>query len=76
MDADNDPEIRIAMFSSLAESGRHNGNKLSDEQVTTLIKIVMDEKDLAIRTAASQAFGALNVPGNRASEIIRSQYRG
>ncbi|MBN1342658.1 MAG: hypothetical protein JXQ73_08265 [Phycisphaerae bacterium] len=76
LDAGNDGELRIAMFSSLAESGRHHGNKLAEDQVAALIKIVMDEKDLPIRTAASQAFGALNIPGNRASEIIRAQYRG
>lgn len=72
----NEVGLRIDMFAALAESGRHHGNKLTDEQLNALIKLVMEAKDLAIRTAASQAFGALNVPGNRASEIIRAQHRG
>ena len=69
-------DLRIELFAALAESGRHNGNKLGDDQLNALIQIVMKEKKLPIRTAASAAFGALNVPGNRASEIIRAQYGG
>ncbi len=76
LDEGNDVGLRIDMFAALAESGRHHGNKLSEAQLNALIKLVMEAKDLAIRTAASQAFGALNVPGNRASEIIRAQYKG
>ncbi len=76
LDDGNDDELRIAMFSALAESARHQGSKLEDDQLGAVVRIVMTEKKLPIRTAASQAFGALNVPGNRASEIIRSQYGG
>ncbi len=76
LDEANDEELRITMFEALAESGRHHGNKLDEAQLAALIKIVMTDKALSLRTAASQAFGALNVPGNRASEIIRAQYKG
>jgi len=76
LDAGSDEELRIAMFAALAESGRNNGGKLDDAQLNALVKIVLKEKNLSIRTAASQAFGALNVPGNRASDIIRDQYKG
>jgi len=76
LDGGNDEELRIAMFAALAESGRSNGGKLDDAQLNALVQIVLKEKNLSIRTAASQAFGALNVPGNRASDIIRDQYEG
>ncbi|MEK6800101.1 MAG: HEAT repeat domain-containing protein [Planctomycetota bacterium] len=64
--------IRMATFASLAESARTHGPMLEDAQVTTLLAIVRNEKDLELRTAASQALGALNVKTEEASEIIRS----
>jgi CheY-like chemotaxis protein len=76
LDEANKDDLRIELFSALAESGRQHGNKLDDGQLSKLVEIAMKEKKLPIRTAASQALGALNVPGNRASEIIRAQYRG
>ncbi len=69
-------DLRIEMFAALAESGRGNGSKLTEGQLNALVNIVMKEKKLPIRTAASAALGALNVPGNRASEILRAQYGG
>ncbi len=73
-DAQNEAKLRIEMFGALAESGRHNGNKLEQRELDTLVQVVMQEKNLELRAAASQAFGALNVPGNLASKIIRAQH--
>jgi CheY-like chemotaxis protein len=68
---------RLAMFASLAESARTNGNLLgSGDVVSKLIDFTMKEQDLVLRAAGSAALGALDLPGNKASEIIRSQYRG
>ena len=68
---------RVAKFTALAESGRRNANLLGDSDlVTRLIEFTKNEKDLILRTAASQALGALDLPSNQASDIIRSQYRG
>ena len=36
----------------------------------------MTEKDLILQAAASKALGALDLPSNKASEIIRTQSRG
>jgi hypothetical protein len=44
--------------------------------VGKLIDFTMKEENLILRSAASKALGALNLPSNKASEIIRSQYRG
>ncbi|MCG8409465.1 MAG: hypothetical protein MI923_30035 [Phycisphaerales bacterium] len=68
---------RIAAFGALAESARRNGNLLGDHDVVArLITFTMNEQDLVLRAAASKALGALDLPSNKASEIIREQYNG
>ena len=68
---------RVAVFGSLAESARRNGDLMGDhELVGKLIDFTMKEQNLILRTAASKALGALDLPSNKASEIIRSQSRG
>jgi hypothetical protein len=68
---------RVAMFGSLAESARRNGNLLGDnELIGKLIDFTLKEQDLVLRAAASQALGALDLPSNKASEILRAQHRG
>jgi tetratricopeptide (TPR) repeat protein len=68
---------RVAVFGSLAESSRRNGNLLgSGELVDRLIDFTLTEEDLILRAAASKALGALDLPSNKASEIIRAQHRG
>ncbi|MEK6643454.1 MAG: HEAT repeat domain-containing protein [Planctomycetota bacterium] len=77
MNAEHGAIERLAAFASLAESARRNGNLLgTGELVTKLIEFTMTEKDLVLRAAGSKALGALNLSSNKASEIIRSQYRG
>lgn len=74
LNAERGPAERMAAFASLAESARRNGNQLGgNELVQKLIDFTMDEKDLVMRAAASKALGALDLPGNKASEIIRAQ---
>ncbi|MCZ6697335.1 MAG: HEAT repeat domain-containing protein [Planctomycetota bacterium] len=67
---------RVRAFGSLAESARRNGNLLGDDLVQRVIGLTMDEKDLVLQAAASKALGALDLPSNKASEIIRAQSRG
>jgi hypothetical protein len=72
-----DAAERVAMFGSLAESARRNGNLLGDsELIGKLIDFTLKEQNLVLRAAASQALGALDLPSNKASEIIRAQHRG
>lgn len=68
--------LRIASFASLAESAKNNGNQLEDDQVNALVEIAHHDDDLVMRTAASQALGAINLVSDKASEIIRSYYGG
>ncbi len=76
LDDGNGNSLRIAAFGSLAESAKSNGNRLEEEQIATLVNIARDDADMAIRTAASQALGAISLTTNNASEIIRSYYGG
>ncbi len=68
--------MREAMFAALAEGAKRKGNHLSSELVQQLTTTAEKDANLKIRTAASQALGALNLPGNPASAIIRNQYGG
>ncbi len=76
MNADRGSDERVAMFGSLAESARRNGNLLGGDLVGKLIDFTLNEQDLILQGAASKALGALDLPSNKASEIIRSQHRG
>lgn len=75
--ADSEPEsLRVMLFEALASSGKNCGNQLEAAELQKLIEIVEKDASLVIRTAASQALGALNVPGNPASAIVRAQHGG
>ncbi len=68
---------RVAVFGSLAEAARRNGNLIGDgDLIGKLIEFTIQEQDLVLRAAASKALGALDLPSNKASEIIRAQHRG
>ncbi len=71
--ADQTESLRKAAFASLAESARRFGSKLEDTAVQKLIEQAVTEPNLALRTAASQALGAMNLPGKPVAEIILSQ---
>lgn len=68
--------MRVAMFSALASAAKRRGNHLPEDTVQQLIIMAESDEDMVIRTAASQTLGALNLPGNPASAIIRNQYGG
>ncbi len=77
LDATHSQSERIAEFGDLAEAARRNGNLLGDREVVSrLIELALNEKDLVLRTAASKALGALDLSGDKASEIIRAQHDG
>jgi hypothetical protein len=72
----NSTSLRVAAFGALAESARNHGNKLESAQIDSLVQVARDDADLVIRTAASEALGAVNLATNQASEIIRRYYGG
>jgi len=65
--------IRIAAFGSLADSAKAHGNLLTANLLEKVVAAATQAEDLEIRTAASQALGALNLPSNQASKIILEQ---
>ena len=69
-------DVRVTMFAALAEAAKHRGNHLPDDLVQELTTIAESDENMVIRTAASQTLGALNLPGNPASVIIRNQHDG
>jgi HEAT repeat protein len=76
LDENNTPELRIAAFNAVAESAKRFGNLLTPDLVTQVVTAAMTTEDLIMRTAASQALGALNLRIGEASEIIRSHHAG
>ncbi len=65
--------VRLRVFAALATSAKAHGNLLTDALRDQVAAAATQAKDLEIRTAASQALGALNLPSNQASKIIRAQ---
>ena len=76
LDAATQEEMRVRMFAALADAAKRKGNLLNEELVKAVVAVAQKETNMTIREAASQALGALNVPGEPASQIIRDQYRG
>jgi CheY-like chemotaxis protein len=64
---------RITVLGILAESAKRFGRRMADDLVNSLTDQALHESVLTIRTAASQALGAMNLASDRAAEIIRSQ---
>lgn len=64
--------LRVGVFGSLAESGKIQGNQLTDDQFASLLKVALEEQNLVIRTAATQALGALNPSGEMAAEVLKA----
>jgi tetratricopeptide (TPR) repeat protein len=65
--------VRLKVFAALATSAKAHGNKLTDNVRDQVAEAATQTQDLDIRTAASQALGALNLPSNQASKIIQAQ---
>lgn len=76
LDTAESEDVRVKMFTALAEAAKRRGNQLGPELVAAVVKMAESEPVMALREAASRALGAFNLPGAPASEIIRNQYRG
>jgi tetratricopeptide (TPR) repeat protein len=73
LDESQSKPVRLRAFAALANSAKAHGNLLNDQWRDQVAAAATQTKDLEIRTAASQALGALNLPSNQASKIIRAQ---
>ncbi len=72
----NSLEVRIEAFGSLAESAKLNANQLTDEMIGYIYNLISsDDTEPALRSAASTAFGALNLPSIKVKDLILDQAR-
>ena len=66
---------RAHWFTDLAWSARNMGDHLNHVQIRRLIHVVAHGSVPTVRIAAAEALGALNLPSNQASVLIRAQIR-
>lgn len=74
LDTDNSGEVRIAAFNSLATSAKLNANMLPDETIDGIYALIKsNQTEPELRAAAAAAFGSLNLPSQKAKELILDQ---
>ena len=69
-DKGTDAQVKISMYNSLTTNAKFFGNQLPAEQVKALQQAVASESDLAIRSAAAEAHGALNLPADEVRQLL------
>ena len=68
-------EGRLAALRALADSGKYHGYLISDDQISQLVEMALRHEDLALRSVAAEALGAMNMPANEAGKLIQEQSR-
>ena len=66
-------DLKIATFKALAKSAKNWGNQLDANTTDALQKVVETSQSLPVRSAAAEAQGALNLPADRAKNLIVQQ---
>ncbi|MBN2182138.1 MAG: HEAT repeat domain-containing protein [Sedimentisphaerales bacterium] len=70
----NGPNVRVSAFYSLATSAKLNANLLDDTIIDSIYELIKSEQgDSELRTAASTAYGALNLPSQKVKDLILDQ---
>ena len=73
LDAQTAAPVRVSLFKSLVVSAKFFGNRLGPDKIAQIEQTVAGEKDPAIRSAAAEARGALNLPADQARALILAQ---
>ena len=74
LDTNNDSDVRISAFNSLATSAKLNANMLPDETIDAIYALISsDATDTEIRSTAAAAYGALNLPSRKVKDLILDQ---
>lgn len=74
--AANIPEaLQVALLGSLTRSAKTFGNLLPTESIEALEAVVVGAESLAVRSAAAEARGALNLPPEEAKALVLKQSR-
>jgi hypothetical protein len=70
----NDLEVRIAAFESLAVSAKLHANLLTAEMIDGIYSIVGSATtETVLRSTAASAYGSLNLPSRRVKDLILDQ---
>jgi hypothetical protein len=67
------PDLKIACFKGVARSAKFFGNQLDGQTVDAIQKTAESAQDAAVKSAAAEAMGALNLPPERAKNLIVNQ---
>ncbi len=62
--------VRIAAYQAAAENVRQIGRQLTDQQAEAVVNVVKADASQAIRDAASELLGALNLPSEQIKLLI------
>ena len=74
MNEQNDKDVRLAAFGSLADSAKVNANLLLSEQIDAMYELIqLRDADADLRQGAAGAYGALNLPSQRVKDLILDQ---
>jgi hypothetical protein len=66
-------DLKVAAFKAVARSAKFWGNQLSADTTDALQKVVETNANLQVKSAAAEAQGALNLPADRAKNLIINQ---
>lgn len=70
LDAKTPEPLAVSLLNSLANSAKFWGNRLQGGSITPLQQAAAGNQSLAIRSAAAEALGALNLPNEQAQQLI------
>ncbi|MFQ6035594.1 MAG: HEAT repeat domain-containing protein, partial [Sedimentisphaerales bacterium] len=71
LDSNNELDVRILAFNSLATSAKINANMLVEETLAEIYALISsDQTDPDLRSAAAAAYGALNLPSRKVKDLI------
>ena len=70
MDAKTEPEVKLSVYHSLTTNAKFFGNLLENQEIADLQKVVAEEPNVDVRTAAAEAHGALNLPPEQVKAML------
>jgi hypothetical protein len=70
--SDASPAVRVIAFNAACESVRTFGSQLTDALISDVVAVVQGDQAEELRLAAAQLHGALNLPSEKLTELIRS----
>jgi HEAT repeat protein len=73
LDKENDTDIQISAFESLAVSAKLNGNLLTDDRIDRIYSLISPQTGTDLRAAAAGAYGACNLQSKRVKDLILDQ---